>query len=152
MPYSDINRVIEQDLTEITNVWEASVRATHHFLKEEDIRFFKSQIANYIHKVEAFCIKNTDNNIVGFIGIADKNIEMLFIHPSERGKGLGKKFLHFAFDQFDANKVDVNEQNEQALFFYQKMGFTIVCRDELDGSGKPYPILHLKLSQQNKEM
>lgn len=39
---------------------------------------------------------------------------------------------------------DVNEQNEQAIGFYIYKGFSVAGRSELDGTGKPYPILHLK--------
>ena len=45
------------------------------------------------------------------------------------------------------NKVDVNEQNDKALGFYLRMGFRIIGRDETDGMGKPYPILHLQLPE-----
>lgn len=42
-------------------------------------------------------------------------------------------------------KVDVNEQNPQAIGFYEKMGFKPIGRSEKDGSGKPYPIIHMSL-------
>ena len=45
----------------------------------------------------------------------------------------------------EVNKVDVNEQNPQALGFYQHYGFEVIDRSPLDGSGKPYPILHMAL-------
>jgi len=40
--------------------------------------------------------------------------------------------------------TDVNEQNNQALGFYEKMGFKRTGRSSLDGQGRPYPIIHLK--------
>jgi putative acetyltransferase len=40
--------------------------------------------------------------------------------------------------------VDVNEQNPLALQFYERMGFKVVGRSELDGGGKPFPLLHLQ--------
>jgi putative acetyltransferase len=45
-----------------------------------------------------------------------------------------------------ATRVDCNEQNEQALGFYLKMGFEVIGRSELDGTNKPYPILHMRLA------
>ena len=42
-------------------------------------------------------------------------------------------------------KVDVNEQNTQALHFYQNRGFEVIARDAIDGQGKAYPILHMQL-------
>ena len=44
-----------------------------------------------------------------------------------------------------ASKVDVNEQNEQALGFYKHIGFSVTGRSPLDGQGKPYPLLHMTL-------
>ena len=45
-----------------------------------------------------------------------------------------------------ATLVDVNEQNEQAVGFYLKMGFTVTGRSPLDAQGKPYPLLHMALA------
>lgn len=136
------------DYSDITDVWEASVRATHHFLWEEDIQYYKSLLQKlYLPGAEnLFCVHDTEGKLIAFIGIADRNIEMLFIHPVERGKGLGKHLIRFAIDTFRAENVDVNEQNEQALAFYRKMGFEVISRDAYDGTGKPYPILHLALT------
>lgn len=47
------NAVIESDNLELTDLWEASVRATHHFLQEEDIRFIRPLILHeYLKAVE----------------------------------------------------------------------------------------------------
>lgn len=43
--------------------------------------------------------------------------------------------------------VDVNEQISGVCGFYLSRGFTQVRRYELDGDGRPYPILHLELSR-----
>ncbi len=40
----------------------------------------------------------------------------------------------------------MNEQNEQAVGFYLKMGSEVEGRSEHDGFGKPYPLLHLRLA------
>jgi putative acetyltransferase len=59
--------VTEIDYSEIVSVWEASVRATHDFLSEEDIQFFKPLILNqYLKAVSLACIKDIQGNIVGF--------------------------------------------------------------------------------------
>lgn len=68
---------------------------------------------------------------------------MLFIHPNFRGKGIGKTLLGYAIDSLKVTKVDVNEQNEQAVGFYKHFGFETTYRSELDTSGKPYPTLHM---------
>lgn len=137
---------VAADYPELTSVWEASVRATHDFLKEEDILFYKPLILNeYLKAVDLYCVKD-NNAIAGFMGLSESAIEMLFIHPDFRGSGIGKNLLQFAVNELKVNKVDVNEQNDQALGFYLKMGFKVVNRSELDGMGKPYPILHMELN------
>lgn len=137
----------EEDFDAITELWEASVRATHHFLKPADILYFKPRIRNeYLYAVQVFCSKNAAGTIGGFLGISEDKIEMLFIDPSIRGKGIGKALLHYALHTLGTTKVDVNEQNEQAVGFYRHMGFKVANRTEKDGAGKPYPLLCMEWS------
>lgn len=141
-----IDNIKKVEYNEVLNIWEASVRATHHFLKEEDIQYFKPLILNtYLDAVELKCVRNEENKIIGFLGVADQNLEMLFIHPNYRGKQIGKILLNFSIKKMNVKKVDVNEQNDQAVGFYKKYGFEITSRSELDPSGKPYPTLHMEL-------
>jgi putative acetyltransferase len=145
-----IDTISKDEFPELVAVWEASVRATHLFLKEEDIAYFRPLILNtYLHAVELRCVRNAENQIIGFSGVAEQNLEMLFIHPHERGNGVGRTLLVNAIDEFNVNKVDVNEDNPQAVGFYEKFGFTTYKRSALDASGKPYPILHMKLKEKH---
>jgi len=61
------------------------------------------------------------------------------------GKGLGKTLYQFMKDKTMLTKVDVNEQNPQAIGFYERLGFKQIGRSEKDGSGKNYPIIHMSL-------
>nr|WP_308549586.1 GNAT family N-acetyltransferase [uncultured Parabacteroides sp.] len=133
---------------ELVEIWEASVRSTHHFLAEKDIRFFKPLVRDkYIPVVELYTIRNEQNRIAAFMGLSDELIEMLFVHPEEQGKGYGKQLIEFAIHNRQIFKVDVNEQNEKATSFYLNRGFDITGRDETDPSGNPFPILHLSLNE-----
>ena len=143
-----IDKVNKAEYQELVTVWESSVRATHHFLREEDIEYFKPLILNtYLDAVELRCIKNDDKKIVGFLGVAEQNLEMLFIDPEYRGKKIGKLLLDYSIDHLNVIKVDVNEQNEQAVGFYKHCGFEVIHHSELDATGKPYPILHMELKK-----
>ncbi|KIO76833.1 GCN5 family acetyltransferase [Pedobacter lusitanus] len=136
----------ESEFAQMGELWEASVRATHHFLNEQDIAFFKSLLLNeYFKLVSLFCIRDQDGLITGFMGIESDKLEMLFVHPRVMGKGIGKELLNHALQTFKINKVDVNEDNPQAVGFYEKMGFKTVSRSALDGMGKPFPILHMEI-------
>ncbi len=131
----------------LLEIWEASVRATHHFLAEEDLLLFKSIIKEkelFAH-VLLTVVRDVQGQILGFMGVADGNLEMLFLHPDAAGKGLGKLLTQLAIREQNVTKVDVNEQNKAAHAFYEHMGFKVVSRSALDGMGKPYPILNMQL-------
>ncbi len=131
---------------EITEVWEASVRATHHFLSEDDIAHFKPLVRHtYLDMVDLYVISSEELRITGFVGLSENKIEMLFLDPAYRGRGLGKHLLRFAVDSLGATLVDVNEDNAYASEFYQRMGFRVTSRSPLDPNGKPFPILHMSL-------
>jgi putative acetyltransferase len=135
----------EKDFTEVTSLWEASVRASHHFLSEADIQFYKPLVlSEYLPILSLFGIRHSSGEITGFVGVAEGRIEMLFVQPDDFGKGIGQALCQFAVQQLRAWEVDVNEDNQGALKFYIKMGFKVVGRSPLDASGKPFPLLHLK--------
>lgn len=144
-----IEKAFPEDYPEIVEVWEASVRATHHFLNEDHILFFKPLIPQYLSSVQLYCVRNEQGRIDGFLGVAENSIEMLFLAPTSMGKGIGKKLIAFAIETLKANKVDVNEQNNQAVGFYHHLGFKTSSRSETDGLGLPFPILHMELSKTN---
>jgi putative acetyltransferase len=139
------------DYNEIMHVWETSVRASHDFLKEEDILIYKKQILEtWLDTVKLFAIRNDFDKILGFMGTSDEKVEMLFIIPEMQGKGIGKAFINHAVEKLHLKKVDVNEQNKYAVEFYYKMGFSVKRRSEMDMAGRPYPILHLELQDKTE--
>jgi putative acetyltransferase len=146
--YSVIHTPKQSDYEELTRVWEASVRATHDFLPDSYIELLKDLVlTRYLDAVMLICTKDSRQRITGFAGVAAGKIEMLFIDPDHRGKGLGKQLLRYALEHLNADELDVNEQNPQALGFYIKQGFEVIGRSEHDGMGQPYPLLHMRLRQ-----
>lgn len=133
------------DYPRIMEIWESAVKATHDFLAEEDFNYFKEIIPrDFLPNLEVYLITD-DHEAQGFASVAEGNLEMLFIHNDNRGKGYGKKLYEFMKEKTGLTKVDVNEQNPQAIGFYEKMGFRQTGKSEKDGSGKDYPIIHMSL-------
>ena len=132
-------------LATLTNVWERSVRATHQFLSTAEIDAIKEDIPKALQTVEHLILAMDESGEpIGFMGIAGKKLEMLFLAPEERGKGLGKKLLRHGIETFGIRTVTVNEQNPDAVSFYKKMGFSVYKRTEVDEEGRPYPLLWMK--------
>ena len=150
--HSVIHTPKQSDYEELARVWEASVRATHDFLPNSYIQLLKELVlTRYLDAVMLICTRDPRQRITGFAGVAAGKVEMLFIDPAHRGQGLGKQLLRYALEHMNADTLDVNEQNSQALGFYFKQGFEVIGRSEFDGMGQPYPLLHMRLrrSQQN---
>jgi putative acetyltransferase len=142
-----ITGITAEELPRVVAVWEASVRATHHFLTEANIQFFKSLVADDLARVEILAgVRDGDGQVVGFIGVEGAEVEALFIHPEWRGQGIGRRLLTHAVETLGATEVDVNEQNDQAVGFYRRMGFDVVGRSPVDGLGQPFPLLHMRVS------
>nr|WP_256664981.1 GNAT family N-acetyltransferase [Pseudomonas sp. 8AS] len=134
------------DRPRLLQVWEAAVRATHHFLGEEDIQFYKRMLCEqYFDLVRLACLRDGHGRVLGFSGTAEDRLEMLFVDPDQHGRGLGKALLRHAIAHDGVRLVDVNEQNPQALAFYLSQGFEQIGRSALDGADRPYPLLHLRL-------
>lgn len=139
---------IEPALLEaLVAVWEASVRATHDFLSEADIVDLRPQVAEALPQMEVLLVLSDEETRqpAAFLGIVGDKIEALFVHPDCRGQGLGSRLLGEAITCYHCQYVDVNEQNPQALGFYQHLGFTVISRSLLDDAGRPFPILHMAL-------
>ena len=48
-----------------------------------------------------------------FMGIENRTLEMLFLSPEERGRGLGKRLLQYGMENYGIERLTVNEQNPQ---------------------------------------
>ena len=127
-------------------VWKKSVRETHLFLSEYEIEKISKYIPSALKGIDRLMIiSNSSNEPVGFMGIEERKLEMLFILPEERRKGLGKRLLQYGIEKYAVNELGVNEQNPQAKGFYEYMGFRTYKRTDMDEQGNPYPILYMKL-------
>jgi putative acetyltransferase len=128
----------------LLDVWETSVRATHHFLTEADIQFFRPLVLPELFALGyLMCVREEGGSLVGFVGGTGEKLEGLFIHPACHRAGIGRRLVNYAF-QMGSTLVDVNEQNPEAVEFYRQLGFEVAGRSALDPSGKPFPLLHMR--------
>ena len=129
----------------LLDVWESSVKATHLFLSVDEINNIKQYVPQALKDVSILVIaENKNGNPVGFMGIDDKRLEMLFVLDKYRGQGIGKQLLQYGIENYSINELTVNEQNPRAKGFYEHMGFEVYKRTELDEQGNPYPLLYMK--------
>jgi len=129
----------------LVKVWEDSVRATHDFLTESEIEKIKLYVPEALKRVQNLVVAEEDGEPIAFIGVENKKIEMLFVSPENRGKGIGRQLVNYAINNFGINTVTVNEQSPQAVGFYGRLGFEIYKRTDTDEQGNNYPLLYMRL-------
>ncbi len=130
---------------QLLDVWESSVRATHLFLSDKEIQNIKAYVPQALQGVaHLVTAQDGDGRPAAFMGVNEQMLEMLFVAPRERGKGVGKALLQYGMEQFGVSRLAVNEQNPQAKGFYEHMGFQVYRRTELDEQGNPYPLLYME--------
>lgn len=133
----------KNDYPQLIDIWEKSIKATHHFLSTADFKAIKKELPTYFSNVEVQ-IWQVQNDIIGFSGVSEQKVEMLFLDPAFIGKGYGRQILTHLVGKNAVHLVDVNEQNQAALKFYLACGFEEYNRNEMDDAGRPYPIIFLK--------
>jgi putative acetyltransferase len=134
------------DTATLHSLWERSVRATHHFLSEADIEFYRPLVADIFTTgtLDLWVLINHENASIGFLGLAANRIEALFLEPAYRRQGYGRLMVAHAQDRLGGTlAVDVNEENAAAREFYEALGFVVMGRSPLDDSGRPHPLLHM---------
>ncbi|THU01070.1 acetyltransferase [Lampropedia puyangensis] len=132
------NRAIE--------IWRLAVDATHHFLAQEDRLAIEKMVATFLPQAPLWLAVNGNDYPLAFMLVEKGHMEALFVDPAYRGVGIGAMLVRHGIAQHPALTTDVNEQNLQALGFYEKMGFKQTGRSALDSDGRPYPIIHLQFT------
>ena len=123
------------------------VRATHLFLSDGEVRSIREYVPQALLGAAHLLVAEDEAGApAAFMGVEDGTLEMLFIDPEERGKGLGRRLLRLGIESYGVRRLAVNEQNPQAAGFYEHMGFEAYARSETDEQGNPYPILYMRLA------
>ncbi|HLV02462.1 MAG TPA: GNAT family N-acetyltransferase [Acidobacteriota bacterium] len=145
-----IRAAIPDDRDTLFQIWLESVRATHTFLSEEDIQYFAPFVREYLASQSAqfWVLCSHNGETAGFIGLERNKIEALFLAPKFHRQGGGRLLVEFARRLRGELTVDVNEQNTAACRFYEACGFIVEGRSALDSSGKPFPLVHMRLPGQ----
>jgi putative acetyltransferase len=140
-----IRRSLATDCDALVDLWLRSVRATHDFLTEDDIASFLPMVRELmVSELEIWVLCAGERTPIGFLGLSGATVEALFIAPEYFRQGCGRRLLRHAQELRGWLTVDVNEQNPEARRFYEACGFVVEGRSELDSTGRPFPLLHMR--------
>lgn len=89
MKIQEVQERTPELLEELLIIWEDSVRTTHLFLSDEEVRKIREYVPEALRGVEHLIFaKNDVEQPVAFMGTEKGRLEMLFLSPAERGKAL----------------------------------------------------------------
>jgi putative acetyltransferase len=136
-----------EDGSRVVEIWAAAVDATHDFLTPQDRAEIGREVAAFLPSAPLTLAVDDRDRAIGFMLIDNGHMEALFIDPEHRGAGVGAILIDYALAVHPLLTTDVNEQNAQAVGFYEHMGFTRTGWSATDGRGRPYPLIHLRFGE-----
>ncbi|MCI8630442.1 MAG: GNAT family N-acetyltransferase [Firmicutes bacterium] len=145
MKIVEIKQIIPVLLQQLLEIWENSVRGTHLFLSDDEIKSIKKYVPQALKEISHLVIVENESKIpIAFMGNNGQKLEMLFVSNEQRGKGIGKRLIEYGIEIYSINKLTVNEQNPLAKDFYEHMGFQVYKKSNYDEQGNPYSLLYMK--------
>jgi putative acetyltransferase len=146
MTVFDLRRATPADRDAMFDVWLRATRATHGFVSQPDMEALVPLVRQYLSGESEFWVLTMGGDVAAFMGLTGSHMESLFVAPEFHGQGGGRLLARHAHALHGELTVDVNEQNAGATRFYESCGFIVEGRSELDGTGRPYPLLHMRLA------
>lgn len=128
----------------VIEIWRGAVAATHDFLSPEDRLALDEMVCGFLPQARLWLAVDANDYPLAFMLIDSGHMEALFVDPSFRGTGVGAALVRHGLRFHPKMTTNVNEQNSQAVGFYEKMGFKRTGRSPLDDQGRPYPLIHLQ--------
>jgi putative acetyltransferase len=125
------------------SIWRAAVDATHDFLTDEDRVAIEGEVCAFLPQAPLLLAVDHDDRPLGFMLMDGKHMEALFVDPAYHGRGIGAELVRRGLAMHPDMTTDVNEQNGQAIAFYERLGFRRTGRSLQDAQGRPYPLIHL---------
>lgn len=142
-----IRRSRRSEVRLLLTIWRRAVDATHGFLRSRDRRAIDAELQQLLGEVRVWVAADEMDRALGFMLLSQGHIEALFIDPAVHRQGIGRLLVEYALGLSGSLTTDVNEQNRQAIQFYERLGFVLVGRSAEDCQGRPYPLLHMQMKQ-----
>lgn len=126
------------DTASLSDIWlQASILA-HAFIGEERLLEQQGLIeTEYLPNAETW-VACREGQPVGFISLIDSFIGGLFVAPDQQGHGIGRALITHALSLKGTLMLEVYTGNEQAMRFYEALGFREQSRRATDDSGLPF--------------
>ena len=112
------------DLDRVAEIWLNGNLEAHSFIAEEYWKDHFDMVKEMLASAEIYVLED-EKGIQGFVGLNGHHIEGIFVGGTERSKGIGKQLLDFVKNRKGQLSLNVYAENEKAMKFYLREGFTV---------------------------
>jgi len=114
------------DSEKVVETWYQAFFLAHPFLAKDFVEKVKVDMRNiYLPNSETWVYEENEV-VLGFVSMLDNEIGGLFIQPSHHGKGIGTQLVDYVHQFHEELEVEVFENNEIGIPFYNKYGFELL--------------------------
>lgn len=104
------------------NIWLNANLDTHIFIDSIYWIDNYSNVLDSLKDADVYVYKENEQ-IVAFCGLIDNYIAGLFVKEEYRNKGIGHALIKHLQSEYDHLSLEVFEQNNRAVHFYESLGF-----------------------------
>lgn len=123
------------DIEQIIKIWLNGNIETHHFVAKQYWKAHVPMVRKQLLQAEVY-VYETDGVIQGFVGMQENYIAGIFVKKQWRCMGIGKQLLNYIKQIYTILSLNVYQQNERAIKFYQQEGFSIISEDVEENTGQ----------------
>ncbi len=119
-----------KDLDDVMKIWLDTNTNAHDFIQKNYWQDNYDEVRRIMPEAEIFIYEN-NQTIQGFIGLMDDYIAGIFIDSGCQSQGIGKALLDHAKKVHSNLSLQVYKNNEGAVRFYVREGFSLV-KEQMD--------------------
>ena len=121
-----IRKYVDSDIDAVMQIWLNTNIQAHSFISPDYWKNNFDVVKEMLPLAEIYVHEGDNaNQIDGFIGLNNDNIEGIFIREAAQSKGAGKQLLDHVKKVKSTLKLNVYQKNERAIQFYLREEFSI---------------------------
>ncbi|WP_313071559.1 N-acetyltransferase [Lacrimispora sp.] len=124
-----------KDLDDVMKIWLDTNTNAHDFIQKNYWQDNYDEVRRMMPEAEIFIYEN-NQTIQGFIGLMDDYIAGIFIDSGCQSQGIGKALLDHAKKVHSNLSLQVYKNNEGAVRFYVREGFSLVKEQKDENTGE----------------
>lgn len=115
--------VRKDDLGPLFVVWERYLKKHYPSINDERIDQLRPALLTQLAGLTRLDVYQNEQDVYGFIGLRENQIELFFMDPEKRHIDIGSKLIHAVLPDYDSLYVLLDPHDYQAQAFYEQFGF-----------------------------